>query len=249
MITSYEWHTLHPGYLDQSSVVVDLGANYGRFSHRLIREFGASCHAVEPSPEVFAAIPEHQKLRKYPLAIGGRPGTVPFRIAKESTASSVVREGSRGEPDVIEVPQLTLQDFVTRYGIPRIDVLKCDIEASEIAMLDAAPDALLQSIGQITIEFHDFCGLVTTGEVRRVLERLHRLGFSSVRMSRVGHQDTWCVNRRACPISDAELLFIRYGMRNWFGAFRVLKRGLGLEMTERPFDFRRRERPPKAPLG
>ncbi len=246
MISSYEWHTLHPRYLREGSVVLDLGANCGRFSHRLIREFGAFCHAVEPSPDVFAAIPEHQKLRKYPLAIGGYTGTVRFRIDHDSPYCSRVRDDSVGHADTIEVEQFALPDFVTRYGIRRIDVLKSDIEAAEIAMLDVTPDELLASIGQLTIEFHDFCGLVPSSEVRRVLARLHRLGFWSIRMSRVGHQDTWCVNRRTCPITRAEMLFTRYWMRNLLGAFRVMKRGMGLELTERAFDFRRRQRPPGA---
>src|SRR5262249_16042051 len=75
-----------------------------------------------------------------------------------------------------------------------------------------------------SIEFHDFCGITPLNEVRQTLARLHRLGFFSVRMSRIGHQDTWLVNRRLIDIRLSELLFIRYVTRNWNELKRVMRR-------------------------
>lgn len=244
MLSSYAWHTLHPRFISADTVVVDLGANEGRFSQLITREFGSACHAVEPDPAIFARIPANERIRKYCLAIGGTVGRVPFSIAESSLASRVVEDSSPGA-ETIEVEQTTLADFVQGFRIPRMDVLKVDIEGAEIAAIDACEDDLLRTIGQITIEFHDFCGIVPPEDAERVLGRLERLGFSCVRMSRVGHQDTWCVNRRICRISDLEIAFIRLFVRYYWGAFRVLKRRLGLAMTERPWDFRRLSRVPQ----
>jgi FkbM family methyltransferase len=244
MLSSFAWHTLHPRFIGADTVVVDLGANEGRFSQVIVREFGSACHAVEPDPWILARIPANERIRKYCLAIGGTVGRVPFSIAESSLASRVVEHSGRGT-ETIEVEQTTLADFVRRFRIPRVDVLKVDIEGAEITAIDACGDDLLRAIGQITIEFHDFCGIVPPAEVKRVLGRLERLGFSCVRMSRVGHQDTWCVNRRRCRISDLEIAFIRLFVRYYWGAFRVLKRRLGFAMTERPWDFRRLSRVPQ----
>jgi poly-beta-1,6-N-acetyl-D-glucosamine synthase len=241
MLSSYAWHTLHPRFISADSVVVDLGANEGHFSQAIVGEFGSACHAVEPDPAVFSRIPADDRITKYCLAIGGTEGRVRFAVAESSLASRVV-EHADGSAQTIEVDQLTLPGFVGRFQIPGIDVLKLDIEGAEIAALDACEDDLLRAIKQITIEIHDFCGIVPPSDAERVLARLERLGFSCVRMSRVGHQDTWCVNRRLCRISVLELAFIRLFVRYYWGAFRVLKRRLGLAMTERPLDFRRLSR-------
>jgi FkbM family methyltransferase len=244
MLSSYAWHTLHPRFIGADTVVVDLGANEGRFSQVIVREFGSVCHAVEPDPAILARIPANERISKYCLAIGGTVGHARFSIAESSVASRVLEDSDRGA-ETIEVEQTTLADFVRRLRLPRVDVLKIDIEGAEIATLDACEDDLLRAISQITIEFHDFCGIVPPADVERVLRRLEHLGFSCVRMSRVGHQDTWCVNRRLCRISDLEIVFIRFFVRYYWGAFRVLKRRLGLAMTERPWDFRRLSRVPQ----
>jgi hypothetical protein len=74
----------------------------------------------------------------------------------------------------------------------------------------------------MTVEFHDFCGITPKREVGETIGRLERLGFFSVKMSRVGHQDTWLVNRAACKIGAGESRFIKYVVRHWLGPKRVL---------------------------
>ena len=100
-----------------------------------------------------------------------------------------------------------------------------DIEGAEIEALAACDDASLAKIGQMTVEFHDFCGLSTPQEVIATLKRLEKAGFFSVRMSGVGHQDTWLINRNVHEIST-ELQAIRHVVRNSAGAKRVLARQL-----------------------
>jgi hypothetical protein len=55
--------------------------------------------------------------------------------------------------------------------------LKVDIEGDEIAMLAACPDEVINRIMQISIEFHDFCGITSKKDVDKTLVRLHQLGF------------------------------------------------------------------------
>jgi hypothetical protein len=104
--------------------------------------------------------------------------------------------------------------------------MKIDIEGAEIDALIACPDHLLKSVAQISIEFHDFCGITSSSDVLRTLDRLRRLGFFSVRMSGFGHQDTWLINRQLLNISTSELLYIRHVVRNWAGFKRVMTRQL-----------------------
>lgn len=225
MIETIEWHTLHPRYLNESSRVLDLGANYGMFATAITERFGCNCVAVEPSPEPFRAIPNGPRIAKVQAAVADQPGVMPFHVASDSVCSSLL-----GKVDThlqtIDVRVYSLAELLAELGLDRLDLLKVDIEGAEIGMLDACPDELLSRVGQISIEFHDFCGITPSGEVRRVLRRLHGLGFRAVRMSRVGHQDTWLINQRLLGISTVELWFIRVVVRNWKGLKRVLAREL-----------------------
>jgi hypothetical protein len=60
-----------------------------------------------------------------------------------------------------------LKDLLDHLQLPRIDLLKADIEGAEISMLTACPDEVLGRIAQIGIEFHDFCGITPAAEVYR----------------------------------------------------------------------------------
>ena len=225
MIETIHWHTLHPRYLGPDSNVLDLGANIGQFAKAITERFGCRCVAVEPSPGPFSAIPEGPRIAKIRAAVGERSGVMPFHVASEIVASSLSYKPA-SHTDTIDVRVMSLEELVGQLGWPLVDLLKIDIEGAEIGMLAACSDEVLGRIAQITVEFHDFCGITPAADVERILARLHALGFFSVRMSRIGHQDTWLINRRLLGISTPELLLARHVLRNWIGFKRVVTRKL-----------------------
>ena len=234
VIETIHWHSLHPRYLGSQSRVLDLGANYGLFAREVTERFGCHCVAVEPSPVAFHGMFRSPLITNIQAAISDHSGVMSFHVASESTASSLLQK-SVSHQQTIQVRALSLPDLLAELRWPAIDLLKVDIEGAEIAMLASCPDDLLMRVGQITIEFHDFCGITPLSDVRRTLDRLHDLGFFSVRMSRIGHQDTWLINRGLLKISSHELFFVRLVDRNLKGlrrvANRVFQKALGL--TER----------------
>jgi FkbM family methyltransferase len=221
MLTSVEWHSFHPRYIQPGAWVLDLGANWGRFSREMLGRFGVTCTAVEPSPEIAAEIMESERLSVVKAAVAAKPGHVSFYVRSAGLCSSTSTKQLGGGDHELKVPAKTLEELID--GRP-VGLVKMDIEGSEIEVFDATPDHVLVAIPQMTVEFHDFCGFTPEADVVRVLARLRRLGFYSVRMSGVGHQDTWLINRRMCPISLGELLWIKYVERNVKGARRVLAR-------------------------
>jgi FkbM family methyltransferase len=211
--------------LGPGSTVLDLGANYGRFAQAITERFGCHCVAVEPSPGPFAAIPETARISKLHAAVADRSGVMPFHVASESVASSLLQKAPT-HIHTIDVQVFSFPELLGQLAWSRVDLLKIDIEGAEIGMLAACPDEVLGRVAQISVEFHDFCSITPPADVKWTLARLHRLGFFSVRMSRVGHQDTWLINRHLLAISAPELLFIRHVVRNWMGFRRVLARQL-----------------------
>jgi FkbM family methyltransferase len=203
--------------------VLDLGANYGQFTAAMSRRFGCRVIAVEPAPEPYAAIPTGPGVSKIQAALAGESGKMLFHVSADSVASSLLRNKQSGGKE-ISVNVLSLSDLLARVGCHYIDLVKIDIEGAEIGLLNSCSDEILQRIGQITVEFHDFCGITPISDVETTLTRLRRIGFCSVRMSRVGHQDTWLINRNRCDISSAELHFTQLWLRNWMGGKRVARR-------------------------
>lgn len=223
-IETIHWHTLHPRYLGPHSRVLDLGANYGHFSRCMVERFNCECIAVEPSPEPFARMYLCGRTRKLPFAIGRTAGQVRFHVRKNALASSIAESNGDDVVASVLVDAITLEQLLDKLGWETVDLLKVDIEGAEVEVFAGASDATLKRIRQMTIEFHDFCGFTASSVVKATLHRLHALGFDHVRMSRVGHQDTWLINRALCDISTLELLYIKAFVRNWYGLLRVVRR-------------------------
>jgi hypothetical protein len=124
----------------------------------------------------------------------------------------------------VTVPGVTLATLVDRLGLARIDLMKVDIEGAEIALFDAAPDDLLRSIAQITVEFHDFADPSRAPAVRRTLARLDRLGFAVLVMTRRFHGDVLLVNRALTRIPPARLFWLATGVKYGRGLARMAAR-------------------------
>jgi len=221
-IETIHWHTLAPIFLDSSSHVLDLGANYGHFAHAITKRTGCQCVALEPSPEPFHGIKPSDLIRTMQVAVGGKSGIMGFYVDHNNGLASALTDNAAAE---MQVKVMTLVDLLLELQWPYIDLLKVDIEGAEIDMLESCSDQFLsERIRQITIEFHDFCGITPASVVQNSIQRLHSLGFASIRMSRVGHQDTWLINHNLLPITKSTILFHRLVTRNWFGAKRVAAR-------------------------
>jgi len=221
-IETIHWHTFAPQFLNSSSHVLDLGANYGMFAHAIAQRIGCHCVAVEPSPVPFYGIPPSDRIKTIQAAVGGRSGTMGFRVDEENGLASALTNDATAD---VQVKVITLPELLDDLRWPTIDLLKVDIEGAEIGMLEACTDELLSSrMFQISIEFHDFCGITPPHVVTRTLDRLHSIGFESIRMSRIGHQDTWLINRNLLPVTKTDILFHTLVTRNWYGAKRVAAR-------------------------
>ena len=65
-----ETHTILSDIVSPGSIVVDCGANVGRFSLEMIRRFGCLCYAIEAAPDTFSKIPTTANLHRYKFCAG-----------------------------------------------------------------------------------------------------------------------------------------------------------------------------------
>ena len=196
-IVEIEQHYLVASALSDQAVVMDLGANMGRFSAQIIARFGCGVFAVEPEQANFDAIPNHAALRKLQVAVGGKCGRSGIRISSDSTGH---RLNSPGGVETATEQVVAVHDFpslIALTAVKGIDLMKIDVEGSEWDWLDSIGDEQLSSIGQLTIEFHGF--LPEYRETNRTwanYQRLMGLGFHCIEDPKFGSYNVLFVNRR-----------------------------------------------------
>jgi FkbM family methyltransferase len=182
-IAEVSGHSFVEDFLPANPTVVDFGSSRGNFARVLVQKFGATVLAAEASPALYSALAT-LALPNYTVfhaAIAGHTGTVALNLHRDRDASIT----GPGAGDLVHVPALTLQGFLDKTGLTRVDLLKVDIEGAELIMLSGASDeALLRSL-QISVEFHEFLYPDMHSEIQIMKRRLTGLGFVAVDFTRV----------------------------------------------------------------
>ncbi len=130
----------------EGDVVVDCGANLGMFSAVAIAKGASLVYAFEPLKEI-AESRLAETTAKNPgisvcnYAVSDSVGTAEFIVNTSNIGGSGLRNNSvaaHAKNHIEEVNVTTLDDFVKRNHIKRIDFIKCDIEGAERNMLRGA---------------------------------------------------------------------------------------------------------------
>lgn len=142
-------------------VVVDLGAGYGDEAIYVYeRSPGVTYIAVEAQPVIYECLCNTfrwlgKKFIASPFVI---TGSGPVRFVSHFSYASVgdIPEG------YIDIPTLSWHDFLDRYSIERIDLMKMNIEGAEKEILQAIDDFSI--IRRFAISCHDFRANAGDGE-------------------------------------------------------------------------------------
>lgn len=156
-LATYEWVlSIHDVLYDQyqndtfrvrpGDVIIDAGAFVGDTAALFCAKTGADCqvHAFELLDENIALFEYNNALNGIAdrvvvnrLALSDRSGDqVTIRQARLQGATSVGADGGDGSEELI--PTITIDDYVERAGLARVDLIKMDIEGSEVPALEGA---------------------------------------------------------------------------------------------------------------
>jgi FkbM family methyltransferase len=122
--------------------VIDIGANVGWYSclmaHSGLPSDGRIL-AVEPNPAVLPYLRAnaacHLQIKVIPFVAAAQPGETTFYAAASSDLSSAAR--AVGEP--LKVPATTVDQLAADYfKESQVDLVKCDVEGGELAVLQGA---------------------------------------------------------------------------------------------------------------
>lgn len=169
METSGEAHflrTVLPHF--QSPVVFDVGANEGEYTQAVLSiSADAQVIAFEPHPQTFERLKgqhsSNSRVACLNFALGDKAGTAEifdYCQASGTQHASLYREIiadlHNGQPASHQVEVRTVDDIVSQCQIPRIDLLKIDVEGHELAVLKGAEKTIRSGVvGIIQFEFNE----------------------------------------------------------------------------------------------
>jgi FkbM family methyltransferase len=149
----------------------DVGANVGIFSlaagQKLRRKTGL-IFAFEPCPATFSILEKNLALnhlaevRTVRAAVSDQTGeALLFVNARFKDGLNSLQDPSHSDAEVVgrePVPTVTLDDFIARSSIPRVDVMKVDVEGAELLVFRGASQLLKRSDAPLILyEGYSWC--------------------------------------------------------------------------------------------
>lgn len=149
-------------YLQEGMTVLDIGANLGVYALYFARCVGqmGRVFAFEPVPTTFARLKEHIALNNaanifpVPFALSDREGSMKMWVDEIQHAGSSFYVRS-AESELLEVPVTTVDLFVQREGIKRVDAIKIDVEGAELAVIRGADRTLRRDKPLLMVEINE----------------------------------------------------------------------------------------------
>jgi FkbM family methyltransferase len=142
-------------FMRSGDLVFDIGANIGVYAE-VFQSIGARVVAVEPNPECAEQIAwttSRERVTIVNAAVGGTAGRCKLFVNEVAAISSVSSDWVAHEHGgkwikEIEVPMVTIDDLVAKYGMPRF--IKLDVEGFEVPALSG----MTEQPEYLSFEFH-----------------------------------------------------------------------------------------------
>jgi len=145
---------------DEDAIVFDIGGNIGLYAIKQAKRVkNGKIFVFEPNPFAFKRLVKNisenhlHNIFAFNVAIYSKPCEL-FLYSSGSTGTSrtCFTPCSDLSP-IARVKAVTLDDFVQREGIERIDLMKVDVEGSEIEVLKGAEKSL-ELTKRVVMEYH-----------------------------------------------------------------------------------------------
>lgn len=196
----------------RAQYAVDVGANVGIYSLPLARQLepGGFVIAVEPHPGTFAHLVHHIELnqetrvRPAACALGRQPGIANLFDGRDAGKRSMMRHSA--DQSSVQVEVKTVDQLMKEQALPRVDLLKIDVEGYEPEVLLGASETLARDRPTIVAELTpSWSG---SGLFSEAISSLVDLGYHFYRIGDVSRGS-------ALPIDPESIRSLRETERNW----------------------------------
>jgi FkbM family methyltransferase len=148
-------------HLPRDATMLDAGGNIGLTALILatLRPSG-QVHVFEASPENARLLRRNLEMNlvRNCIVVEAALGDAPGRIALAGSGAAVhVLSAAQPTDDLQSVPMITLDDYAREHGLPRVDLIKRDVEGYEPAVLAGAAGLIARDAPPIYMEFNAWC--------------------------------------------------------------------------------------------
>jgi FkbM family methyltransferase len=165
------------------------------FDEEIARSYGAFVYGFDPTPTSLnwiatQRIPSNMQI--YPIGIANFDGQQQFLLPENDNRGNCSVKAAIGAPVTCEV--LRYNSILALLKLPRVDILKLDIEGSEY---DVIPDVLSSSIlpVQLLIEFHHRLHGIHIRDTRKTVQMIQDAGFAIFSVSPGGREMSFIKTR------------------------------------------------------
>lgn len=177
--------------LNESSLVFDVGGYEGQWASDIFSIHQPNIYLFEPVPAFFEFIDrrfrKNPKIKAFPFGLGGVSRTMEINVNKNS--SSFYRKmGNQNQ--VVNI--VGASEFLTKYSIKKIDLMKINIEGGEYELLEHLIEKdFIKNIANIQIQFHTFIDgyAEKMKDIQEALSKTHSLTYQYPMI-----WENWCCN-------------------------------------------------------
>lgn len=169
--------------------VIDIGANIGWFAAYLqSRVRGIRIHCFEPGPAAIETLRANieanglgEFISVYPFAVSGETGKCALARHSYSFERRLLRSAEPAvEADVVDT--VTLERALKMAGAASIDLVKIDVEGSEVEIVLGSAGDVWMPVRRVAIEYHEY---LRPGCREILIQALRERGFRDVRSERI----------------------------------------------------------------
>lgn len=164
--------------------VVDIGANIGTCTIYMSMRFPqAQIYSLEPDPRTFKLLKTNLDLNKRQnvtiinQAVSNKSGKTSFYSCQANGLSSLNKTNLPYKVTKTQVSLISLPEFMRKYHLKQIDILKIDAEGAEFDILLKTPRFPFKLIREIILEYHD---KLTNHHHEEIVAKLHKVGYKLI---------------------------------------------------------------------
>ena len=175
-------------FVSPSSVVFDVGANFGVFTMKMAQAaYRGQTFAFEPVPRTAKALRDNISRNDFSgisvveAAVSDSVGAVRISDTNDPATNKITNSNEEG----IMVGSETLDHFCSENEIASIDFLKIDVEGAELGVLKGARELLsARKIGAGMIEICPENFMEFDGDAGQIVSYLNELGYKVFKLDR-----------------------------------------------------------------
>lgn len=178
--------------INDDSIIFDCGANVGAYIDAFRKYSNPTIYAYEPNKELYKLLRykynDINKIHIINKAISSKVGEEMFYLdIGDNEGSSLESSKSSVSDNGYMVDTTTIDNEMDKLYLDRIDVLKLNIEGSEIKVLDSIKMKTLNNILQIPTAFHIGKGIYPDSEKGRISNYMEEQKFKLVKYHWMKH--------------------------------------------------------------